>query len=94
MLWSKGVTLTAARLRALSQGGVCISALTGGHKRADSRLFLAHDDVASGKRESCGLDDFSSFLSQRREDMETILIVLLVLFLLGGGGWGYSRWRG
>jgi len=26
--------------------------------------------------------------------METILIVLLVLFLLGGGGWGYSRWRG
>jgi hypothetical protein len=26
--------------------------------------------------------------------METVLIVLLVLFLLGGGGWGYSRWRG
>jgi hypothetical protein len=26
-------------------------------------------------------------------NMETILIVLLVLFLLGGGGWGYSRWR-
>ncbi|MHB8502590.1 MAG: DUF3309 family protein [Candidatus Acidiferrales bacterium] len=25
--------------------------------------------------------------------MGTILIVLLVLFLLGGGGWGYSRWR-
>jgi len=25
--------------------------------------------------------------------METIVIVLLVLFLLGGGGWGYSRWR-
>ena len=25
--------------------------------------------------------------------METILIVLVVLFLLGGGGWGYSRWR-
>jgi hypothetical protein len=25
--------------------------------------------------------------------METVLIVLLVLFLLGGGGWGYSRWR-
>jgi hypothetical protein len=21
------------------------------------------------------------------------LIVLVVLFLLGGGGWGYSRWR-
>jgi hypothetical protein len=27
------------------------------------------------------------------ETMETILIVLLVLFLIGGGGWGYSRWR-
>jgi hypothetical protein len=26
--------------------------------------------------------------------METVLIVLVVLFLLGGGGWGYSRWRG
>jgi hypothetical protein len=26
--------------------------------------------------------------------METVLIVLLVLFLLGGGGWGYRRWRG
>ena len=26
--------------------------------------------------------------------METIVIVLLVLFLLGGGGWGYSRYRG
>ncbi len=25
--------------------------------------------------------------------METVLIVLLVLFVLGGGGWGYSRWR-
>jgi len=28
-----------------------------------------------------------------RRYMETLLIVLLVLFLLGGGGWGYSRWR-
>jgi hypothetical protein len=27
-------------------------------------------------------------------NMETVLIVLLVLFLIGGGGWGYSRWRG
>ena len=26
--------------------------------------------------------------------MTTILIVLIVLFVLGGGGWGYSRWRG
>ena len=26
--------------------------------------------------------------------METVLIVLVILFLLGGGGWGYSRWRG
>jgi hypothetical protein len=35
-----------------------------------------------------------SFLLQVRYKMETVLIVLLVLFLLGGGGWGYSRWRG
>jgi hypothetical protein len=25
--------------------------------------------------------------------MGIVLIVLLVLFLLGGGGWGYARWR-
>jgi high-affinity Fe2+/Pb2+ permease len=31
---------------------------------------------------------------QVRYNMETVLIVLVVLFLLGGGGWGYSRWRG
>jgi hypothetical protein len=30
---------------------------------------------------------------KRGYKMETILIVLVVLFLLGGGGWGYSRWR-
>jgi len=35
----------------------------------------------------------STFL-QVRYNMETVLIVLLVLFLLGGGGWGYRRWRG
>ena len=33
-------------------------------------------------------------LYKRGSNMETVLIVLLVLFLLGGGGWGYSRWRG
>jgi hypothetical protein len=32
--------------------------------------------------------------TERRLQMSTILIVLLVLFLLGGGSWGYSRWRG
>ena len=29
----------------------------------------------------------------KEENMGTLLIVLLVLFVLGGGGWGYSRWR-
>jgi hypothetical protein len=33
-------------------------------------------------------------LKREVQNMETVLIVLLVLFLLGGGGWGYSRWRG
>jgi hypothetical protein len=36
----------------------------------------------------------SRFRSQVRYTMQSLLIVLLVLFLLGGGGWGYSRWRG
>jgi len=36
----------------------------------------------------------ATFLLQVRYNMETVLIVILVLFLLGGGGWGYSRWRG
>jgi hypothetical protein len=26
-------------------------------------------------------------------DTNTLLIVVLVLFVLGGGGWGYSRMR-
>ena len=36
----------------------------------------------------------SFLLTSEVQTMETVLIVLLVLFLLGGGGWGYSRWRG
>jgi hypothetical protein len=47
-------------------------------------LVTKRDDRYKGK---------SSFLSQMRYNMETVLIVLVVLFLLGGGGWGYSRWR-
>ena len=39
-------------------------ALTHDHNRADSRLLRAHDDVAGGKQECCGLDEFSSFLLQ------------------------------
>jgi hypothetical protein len=35
-----------------------------------------------------------TFLHVELPHMETVLIVLLVVFLLGGGGWGYSRWRG
>jgi hypothetical protein len=35
----------------------------------------------------------SAFSLQMRCDMETVLIVLLLVFLLGGGGWGYRRWR-
>ena len=37
---------------------MCISALTGGHNRADSRLRRAHDDVASGREEGVGVNDF------------------------------------
>jgi hypothetical protein len=60
----------------------------------NTSLRCAHDDVASGKQEGYGADKFRSFLLQRRQNMETLLIVLVVLFLIGGGGWGYSRWRG
>jgi uncharacterized protein YjbJ (UPF0337 family) len=49
---------------------VCKSALTRGHNRADSRLLGAHDDVASGKQEGCGLHESSSILLQRRRDKE------------------------
>jgi hypothetical protein len=31
---------------------------------------------------------------EEAQKMTTVLIVLVVLFVLGGGGWGYSRWRG
>ena len=27
------------------------------------------------------------------QDMSTLLIVLILSFVLGGGLWGYSRWR-
>ena len=37
-----------------------------GHNRADTRLRRAHDDVAGGKKEGCGLDELSSFLLQWR----------------------------
>jgi hypothetical protein len=35
----------------------------------------------------------SGSTDQRGRHMSTLLIVLLVLFVLGGGGYGYSRWR-
>lgn len=47
-------------------------------KRDDSRAFLL---AAAG---------FPVFTE---DAMSTLLIVLLVLFVLGGGGWGYSRYR-
>jgi hypothetical protein len=37
-----------------------------GHSRADARLRRAHDDVAGGEKEGCGLDEFISFLLQQR----------------------------
>jgi hypothetical protein len=42
-------------------------------------------------------DFFSAQINQLslswEDQMFTILVVVLVVFLLGGGGWGYSRWR-
>jgi hypothetical protein len=67
-----------------------------GRKAADlAQTCPQWNSYLSSKRPSmtlCGVA--ASFLSRRGKDMETVLIVLVVLFLLGGGGWGYSRWRG
>jgi len=32
-------------------------------------------------------------VGKQEASMSTLLIILLVLFVLGGGGWGYNRWR-
>jgi len=32
-------------------------------------------------------------LDHRVNRMSTLVMVILLVFLLGGGGWGYSRWR-
>jgi hypothetical protein len=58
-------------------------------KRTDIQDRLLHDGVCGGTKAS--QPDSSE---KRGRDMETILIVVLIVFLLGGGGWGYSRWRG
>jgi hypothetical protein len=47
----------------------------------------------SKKKADLILRPASILANDRGRDMEAILIVLLVVFLLGGGGWGYSRWR-
>ena len=49
--------------------------------------------VAVGESGDSSSDEPTSFFKLGRLQMDTLLIVLLVLFLLGGGGWGYSRWR-
>ena len=51
-------------------------------------LFLTTRSGADSAFISSRIDN-----SNKGEIMDTILIVLLVVFLLGGGGWGYSRWR-
>ena len=56
-------------------------------------LVISSIMVCSEEVRLCLQSPVRSF-SQVRHNMSTILIVLLVLFLLGGGGWGYSRWRG
>jgi hypothetical protein len=46
------------------------------------------------KTRDCYKGQSSFRIYQGGHKVETVLIVLLVVFLLGGGGWGYSRWRG
>ena len=51
-------------------------------------IMLCSEEIGRLLQRSAQLSSTSEY------NMETLLIVLLVLFLLGGGGWGYSRWRG
>jgi len=58
-------------------------------------ILLAPSIVCVAKKWDDSYKSQSTFLIlQVRRNMETVLIVLLVVFLLGGGGWGYSRLRG
>ena len=50
-------------------------------------IMLCSEEIGRLLQRSAQLSSTSEY------NMETLLIVLLVLFLLGGGGWGYSRWR-
>jgi hypothetical protein len=60
----------------------------------DQTVVLAASMIGNSKeaRRTLQTDPASSY--KRGYKMETVLIVLVVLFLIGGGGWGYSRWRG
>ena len=61
--------------------------------QCDQTSALATSIMMFSEEAMTAVTKASSFLSQVRYNMGTVLIVLLVLFLLGGGGWGYSRWR-
>ena len=42
---------------------------------------------------SRGLALLETLCNRRLRKMSTLVIVLVLVFLLGGGGWGYSRYR-
>jgi hypothetical protein len=55
--------------------------------------FVSLRMVPEGNQFDSSVDESSRLPLTRGLHMETILIVVLIVFLLGGGGWGYSRWR-
>jgi hypothetical protein len=60
-------------------------------KTAQTFIEVTHIIVSS--EEVRRLQAGSGFPRREVNKMETILIIVLVVFVLGGGGWGYRRWR-
>jgi len=60
---------------------------------AQTYVFATYSMGVVKKRNGRYKGQPSFLLKMRHNVMETILIILLVVFLVGGGGWGYRRWR-
>jgi len=60
----------------------------------DQTFVVAASMMVNSKEASWTLQTSPASSYRWGYKMETVLVVLVVLFLIGGGGWGYSRWRG
>ena len=76
------------RLDAFNEPFLSFGLTFSGSSRIPSRSLIGTSGTDNAFKKGEGLNR-----QTKGETMDTILIVLIVLFLLGGGGWGYSRWR-